>query len=337
MKAAVLNHINQDLQIEERERPIAGENEVVVEQKTTGICYRDILTRDGFFPRLKTPIIPGHELSGRIVETGSGVYGFSIGDKVTSLIYKPCGRCMHCVSGQENLCENKVTLGETVDGAYSKFVKIDQRCLVKVPENVPDELSAISACVTGMIIHALGTVGLISEGSRVLITGAGGGVGSHAIQIARASGAEVIAATSSSWKKESLYRLGADHVIESKEGFSKRVKEIWKDGADIVLENTGDATFSDSFRSLGFGGKMVIVGNLKPASVQLPIGILILKGNTISGSISSTRADVMKALEMSSKGKIKPVIADRISLDNVNEAFEKIKKRENLGRVFIEF
>lgn len=337
MKAAVLNHINQNIDIEEREMPIPQDNEVIIEQKSTGICYRDVLTRDGFFPRLKTPIVPGHELSGTITETGSAVYGFSKGDRVTSLIYKPCGRCLNCQSGNENLCEFKQTLGENVDGAYSKFVKIDQRCLVKVPDNVGNELSAISACVTGMIVHALDRVGSISEGTRVLITGSGGGVGSHAIQIAKAYGAEVMAVTSSPWKKDALYNFGADHVIDAGDGFNRKVKEIWNEGANLVLENTGDATFKDSFRSMGFGGKMVIVGNLNPTSVQLPLGILILKGNAITGSISSTRSDVSKALAMSSKGKIKPAIAGKIPIEEVNEAFEQIKARKNLGRIFIEF
>lgn len=337
MKVAVLNHINQNLDIEEREMPVPHENEVIVEQKTTGICYRDVLTREGFFPRLKTPIIPGHELSGTIIDMGTGVYGFSKGDRVTSLIYKPCGRCLNCQSGNENLCEYKQTMGETMDGAYSKYVKVDQRCLVKVPDNVGDELAAIGACVTGMIVHAIDRVGSISEGTKILITGAGGGVGSHAIQIAKAYGAEVMAVTSSPWKKEALYKFGADHVIDAGEGFNKKVKEIWKDGANLVLENTGDATFNESFRSMGFGGKMVIVGNLNPTSVQLPIGILILKGNSITGSISSTRSDVTKALSMSSKGKIIPAIAGEVEIEKINEAFEQIKAKKNLGRIFIKF
>ncbi len=338
MKAAVLNVIKQNLDVEEREVPTPNSNEVIIRQNKTGICYRDILTRDGFFPRLMTPIIPGHELSGVITEVGEAVYGFNKGDRVTSLIYEPCGRCRNCLSGNENLCEFKKTMGETIDGAYSSHVRINQKSLVKVPENVTDELAAISACVTGMIIHALEFAGGITEGSKVLITGAGGGVGTHAIQIAKAYGAEVLAVSSSEWKKDHLYKLGADNVlISSTDGFSKKVKEIWPGGSDIALENTGDATFGDSFKSLGFGGRLVLVGNLNPTSVQLPLGIVILKGNVISGSISSTRNDVSRALEMERKGKIKPVISEEISINEVNEAFEKIKRRENLGRVFIKF
>ena len=337
MKVAVVNKVGQNLDIEERGTPEPGANEVVLRQDLTGICYRDILTRDGFFPRLHTPIVPGHEVSGIIEKVGSGVEYFQVGDRVTSLIYVPCGHCYNCVSGNENLCTNKKTLGENIDGAYSKYVRLNQRSLVKVPKEVTSELAAISACVTGMLVNALKRVGGITEGSRVVITGAGGGVGTHAIQIAKAFGAEVTAVTSSQWKADSLYKLGADHVISSEGEFNKKVKEIWADGANISLENTGDATFNEAFRSLGFGGKMVVVGNLKPSSPPLQLGVLILKGNTISGNISSTRKDIMDALEMSAKKKIKAVVSEEISIDQINEAYERIKEKKNVGRVFIKF
>ncbi|MHB1440311.1 MAG: alcohol dehydrogenase catalytic domain-containing protein [Cuniculiplasma sp.] len=337
MKVAVVNKTGQNLEIEERGIPEPLENEVVVKQDFTGICYRDILTRDGFFPRLKTPIVPGHEVSGIIEKTGSGVEDFKVGDRVASLIYLPCGHCINCVSGNENLCQYKKTLGENLDGAYSQYVRLNQRSLVKVPSGVDGELATISACVTGMVIHALKQVAGITEGSRVVITGAGGGVGTHAIQIARTYGAEVAAITSSPWKEKDLYKLGADHVVSSEGEFNKKIKEIWPEGANISLENTGDATFNEAFRSLGFGGKMVVVGNLKPASPPLQLGVLILKGNSVTGSISSTRRDVMDALEMSAKKKIKAVVSEEVSLNNVNDAFERIKAKKNTGRVFIKF
>ncbi len=337
MKAAVLNSIGHDLTMEEREIPVPGNNEVLIRQNFTGICYRDILTRDGFFPRVSLPIIPGHELSGIVESVGANVTHFKKGDRVASLIYLPCGHCRNCISGNENLCAFKKTLGEFLDGTYREYIAMDQRSLVKVPDGVPEELSTIAACVTGMATHALDTVAGISAEKKVLITGSGGGVGSHAIQIAKAYGAEVAAITSSEWKKEQLLKLGADHVIIASDNFSKDLKGIWPDGADIVMENTGSATFKESFRSLSFGGKMVVPGNLTPASPELPLGILILKGVTVAGSISSTRLDMEKALNMSKNGKIKPVIWDRILLKDVNSAMSDIKEKKNVGRVLIKF
>ncbi|EQD81056.1 alcohol dehydrogenase, partial [mine drainage metagenome] len=177
-------------------------------------------------------------------------------------------------SGKENLCSKKKTYGENINGSYSRFVNVSRRSLVKVPNGVSNELSAIAACVTGMIYHALVPVGKAGYGTKVVITGAGGGVGSHAIQVAKALGCTVTAVTSSKWKEEALYKLGSDYVIEAGSGFEKEVKKIWPDGAELVLENTGTATFSSSLRSLSFGGRIIIIGNLEPTPVEVPLGLI---------------------------------------------------------------
>ena len=335
MKAVYLKEFNSDLEIEEYEIPEPLPGYVTIEQDMTGVCYRDILESEGYFPRMKLPIIPGHEISGRIVSIGENVKGFNKGDRVSSLIYEPCGSCRNCLSGKENLCSKKKTYGENLNGSYTRRVNVSEKSLVKVPDGVKAELATIAACVTGMIYHALSTVGEMRFGTKVLITGAGGGVGSHAIQIAKVLGGEVIAATSSKWKAEALEKLGADNVVFSGEPFEKKVKEIWPEGADIVLENTGNYTFNSALRSLSFGGRIIVIGNLDPKPVELPLGLIILKGNRVEGTISSTREDVKKALELSRLGKIREVRHEMISMGSINEAFRDIKKKKNIGRVMI--
>jgi acryloyl-coenzyme A reductase len=336
-KAAVLSKIGEYPVVSEIEDEEPGDDEVLIEQRETGICYRDILTMDGFFPRVTLPIVPGHEISGIVVKTGKNVRKFKEGDRVASLIYVPCGTCEYCRSGRENLCRNKKTFGETLNGAYRKFIRVPEISLVKVPSGVQEEAAVISACVTGMIIQALETAGNLREGQTVLVTGAGGGVGAHAVQVAKALGAHVIAETSSEWKKEMLYRLGVSEIVPS-ENFSRRVKEIsGGDGVDIVLETVGSPTFNDSFRSLKFGGRVVVIGNVDVNPVTLPLGNLILKGNVIAGSISSTRKDMRKALRLSKEGKISPVVGKVFSLDEVGEAYREMKERKIFGRAFIRF
>ncbi len=334
-KAAVLTKINEFPEIKEIPEETLADDEVLIEQQETGICYRDILTMKGFFPRVKLPIVPGHEISGRIRKVGKNVTKFKEGDRVASLIYIPCGECEYCRSGRENLCKNKKTFGEALDGAYRKYIKTKEISLVKVPDGVPEEAAIISACVTGMIIQALETVGEIKEGNKVLVTGSGGGVGAHAVQIAKAFGAEVIAETSSQWKAELLSKLGAEHIV-SKENMAQKVKEITGgDGVDIALETVGAPTFNESFRSLKFGGKVVVIGNVDVNPVSLPLGNLILKGNSIRGSISSTRKDMMKALEWSRTGKIKPIVGKVYSLDQIKEAYNDMENKKIFGRAFI--
>jgi len=334
-KAAVLNKINEFPKIENIPDDEVSDDELIIEQEETGICYRDILTMKGFFPRVQLPIVPGHEISGRVRKVGSKVTKFKIGDRVASLIYIPCGECEYCKSGRENLCRNKKTFGEIINGAYRKYVKTKEISLVKVPDGVPEEAAVISACVTGMIIQALETVGEIKEGNRVLVTGSGGGVGAHAIQIAKAFGAEVIAETSSDWKAEFLKKLGVDHVV-SKDNMAQKIKELTNgEGVDISLETVGAPTFTESFRSLKFGGRVVVIGNVDVTPVSLPLGNLILKGNSIRGSISSTRKDMIKALEWSRIGKIKPIVGKIYKMDQINEAYNDMENKKIFGRAFI--
>lgn len=337
METAVLRNLNVDLVVEGHDVPVPGPDEVIIRQDMTGICYRDILTKEGYFPRVKLPIVPGHEIAGRIHETGSEVKGFRKGDYVASLIYEPCGKCEFCLSGRENLCPQKKTYGEALDGAYSQYVKVSERSLVKVPQNVPEESAVMAACVTGMIYHAIKVVGQIKDGDRILITGAGGGVGSNAIQVAKALGAEVIAETSSKWKAEQLSKIGADHVVEMSDHFAKDVKAITGDGVHMVLETVGLATFDQSIRSLRTAGKIIVIGNLRPEPVDLPLGNIILKGNSIHGSISSTRDDMKRVLELTAAGKIGHISDTHVDLKGINSAYGMIKDRKVLGRVLVDF
>ncbi|EQD29613.1 alcohol dehydrogenase, partial [mine drainage metagenome] len=199
------------------------------------------------------------------------------------------------------------------------MVKVPERCVVRVPQAVPEELATISACVTGMVYHALSVTGQLMPGENVLVTGAGGGVGAHAVQIAKALGATVFAYTSSKWKEEKLHQMGVDYVLTSEE-FDREIKGLAGGGIDLALDTVGLPTFSRSLRSLKFGGRLVVIGNVQPVPVELPLGLIILKGNRIEGSISSTRNDMKKALELSAKGEIEPVISQKVDLDHVEEA-----------------
>ena len=336
MKAAVLKAFNAQPTVEEIPVPEVSGSEVLIRQTYTGICHRDILTLKGRFPRTRLPIVPGHEVSGKIVKTGEGVATFKVGDRVAGLIYMPCGKCRFCKSGRENLCRSKKTLGEAVDGSYAPYVLTNDESVVQVPRGVDEEASVISACVTGMLVQALKIRARLSYGETVLVTGAGGGVGTHAVQIAKAMGAKVIAATSSKWKRERIYGLGADAVISS-DNIAEQVKaQTGGEGVDVVVDSVGAPTFRESLKSLNFGGRLLVVGNVDPSAAELPLGYAILKGIEIIGSISSTRRDIAEALEMTRMGRIRAVIDRRIALQDLNEAYRSMEKRETFGRVLID-
>ncbi|MCS7135524.1 MAG: zinc-binding dehydrogenase [Nitrososphaerota archaeon] len=312
-----------------------GPGEVLLEVEMSGLCYRDLLTVDGYFPRTKLPIILGHEIAGRVIAIGEGVTGFKPGDRVASLTYIPCGKCRYCVSGNENLCKQRLMFGEDINGSFTQMVKTHERSLVKVPDEVTPEGAAIAACVTGMLLRAFKHVARLKQGEFVLITGAGGGVGIHAVQIAKALGCRVLAATSSKEKVERISEVGADEVLLSDDTMVDEVKRLTGgDGVDVVLEAVGQPTFSKSLRCLTWGGRMVVVGNVNVSSVEVPLGLIILKANSIAGTIATTKKDLEEALKLTAEGKVKPVVTV-YPLDKIHEVMERMRRKESVGRLLL--
>jgi len=337
MKAAFIEEIKKPLVVKEVvEEFELKPYEVLIKQELTGVCYRDILTAEGFFPRVKLPLIPGHEIAGRIVKVGEAVKDFKEGDYVASLIYVPCGECKYCKSGMENICRRKQTYGEDIQGSYASFVKAHVNSLVKVPEDIPIEDAVISACVTGMLIHAVKDRANLKEGENVLVTGAGGGVGIHAVQIAKAYGARVIALTSSDWKANKIKEVGADEVILTKENVPDKVKELTNgEGADLVIDTVGEPTFEQSIRSVRWGGRVIVIGNVNVKPVNLNLGLIILREVSIHGTLSSTKKNMLEAFDLTRKGKIKAIIHSTYELEKVNDVHEIMKNKSSLGRVLL--
>ncbi|MEM2909862.1 MAG: alcohol dehydrogenase catalytic domain-containing protein [Nitrososphaerota archaeon] len=309
--------------------------EVLLEVEMSGLCYRDLLTVEGYFPRTRLPIILGHEIAGKVIAIGEGVTGFKPGDRVASLTYIPCGKCRYCESGNENLCKQRLTFGEDINGSFANIVKTHERSLIKVPDSVTPEGAAIAACVTGMLLRALKHVARVKQGESVLITGAGGGVGIHAVQLAKVLGCRVLAATSSREKVKRISDAGADEVLLSDDMMVDEVKQLTGgDGVDVVLEAVGQPTFGKSLRCLAWGGRMVVVGNVTVSSVEVPLGLIILKANSIAGTIAATKNDLEEALRLTAEGKLKPIITV-YPLEKIHDAMERMRQKESVGRILL--
>ncbi len=336
MKAVFMTGYNKPLEVRDAEdyRELSP-GEVVVKIEMTGVCHRDILTVEGHFPKARPPLILGHEIAGRITALGGEAGEFKEDDRVVSLTYIPCGECNYCRRGQENICRRRLWFGEDLNGSYAEYVKTHVRSLVKVPDGVSPEGATIAACVTGMLLHSIRRAGGVNRGDSVLVTGAGGGVGIHAIQILKALGAKVIALTTSPEKVEPIYSYGADEVIMVGEKTYEHVKKLTGgEGVELVIDTVGEPTFQLSLRSIKWGGRIAVIGNVTASSVNIPLGLLILRENKISGSISSTREDVREALAMTALGDIKPV-GQIFPLEKAQEAHEAVKQRRILGRAFL--
>jgi acryloyl-coenzyme A reductase len=176
----------------------------------------------------------------------------------------------------------------------------------------------------------------LHPGQTVLITGASGGVGVHAIQLARLLGAHVIAVTSSPLKVERLRALGAQEVLCTPDlQFSRQVKSLTGEGADVVVEVVGSATLDQSLHALRNGGKLVVVGNVASGSAGLNPGLVILKELEVIGSFATNIGELDYALDLVSNGRIRIVLADEVSLSQATRAHELLESRAVTGRIVL--
>lgn len=309
----------------------------MVKVEAAGVCYRDLLNLRGMMPRAKRPVVMGHEFSGVVVELGEDVEGLHIGERVAGLPHTTCGGCRYCLEGRENLCRNRLQLGEERDGAWAEYIVVNARDLVKAPNTVNPPDASITGCVLGMIIHALRNQARVRAGETVLVTGAGGGVGIHAVMISKLLGCRVIANTSSASKAERVKQAGADHVVIGVEQLSAKVREITGgEGVDVVLECVGAPTFEQSLRSTAWGGRVVVIGNVSVGEVNVPLGYMILRENVLVGAVGSTRRNMDEALELLGSGLLKPAITP-LPVEKASEALGIVERRENVGKVVLVF
>ncbi len=312
--------------------PKINEGDVLIKINYAALCYRDLLQLSGYYPRMKYPVILGHEAVGTVVESRDP--RFRPGDRVVPLLHEPDGTCEFCLRGLDAYCVNALSYGENIDGFFAEYARVSANALIKVPNSVPDELAVLVPCVIAMIYKGLKRAGLM-HGEIVVVTGASGGVGIHAIQLARALGARVIAVTRSP-EKASFIKQFADEVV-TEQRFSRVVKELTNDvGADVVVETVGTPTMEESMRSLRTGGRLVLIGNVKPdENYPLRLGYVIMKDITIIGNVRSNRSDVAETLKLLNNGSVKPIIAATYPLDKFSDALEYLRNNSRIGKILI--
>ena len=168
--------------------------QVLVEVEACGVCHRDLIDRAGRFPFQRLPITPGHEAAGRVVAIGAGVTSWSVGDRVGTMHRDSCGECVACRAGQTSLCNSAAwVFGILADGGYARHLVAPERALYALPDDLSGPEAAVLHCTFGTAYRDLAVLGHLQRGERVLITGASGGVGAAAVQIASRLGAEVVA------------------------------------------------------------------------------------------------------------------------------------------------
>ncbi len=318
--------------------PVPEPDDVIVRVRAEGVCGRDPIDRRGGFPAMRLPAILGHEFAGEIIAVGARVSRFSVGERVANLHRPYCGDCARCQEGETPDCtESWQSYGHTVDGGYAELVRAHHRSLVRIPEGVDFVSAAPAGCTAAVSLRALRHEAGLSLGETVLITGASGGVGMAAIQIAKHLGATVIAATSSPEAKgDALRRIGADYVVSSADPrFFDAVRGVVKGGVDVALELTGSATFSGALRSLRTRGRLIVVGNIETAKVALNPGALILYSQRLSGSHGYTPRDLTDCFTLMAAGKLRTVVDRTLALANAADAHRLLAERSIMGRIVL--
>lgn len=320
--------------------PVAGPRDVVIKVEACGVCFHDVLTRNGTLKAgVKMPCVLGHEISGTVVEVGRDVTQFKTGQRVaTAQRYHVCGVCRFCRGGRETLCAERKFLGDyELVGGYGEYVAVEHDNVAAVPQNVPLAEASISACAIGTCLNAIRDVGKVQMGESVLVTGAGGGLGLHAVQLARLAGAMVIAQTTSETKADLVRKMGAHHVVVHARGedFSPEVKRLSGGGVDVLIDNVGTPLFEPMRRSLGVAGRWILVGQLSGQFVPFNPAQLFLKNQSMLAVTSVTRNQLVDVLALMARGDVKPIVTRSLPLEQAATAHTLVESGQAAGRILL--
>ena len=329
---AVRMYAPKDLRLEEVDIPSVGADEVLIKVLAVGICGSDI-PRVNKYGAYISPIIPGHEFGGEIVELGSDVKEYAVGDKVTVAPLIPCYKCEYCKKGVYALCEDYSYYGSRRDGAFAQYIAVKENNLLKVSDAVSCETAATTDPFANSM-HALKRAEF-KAGDSVCVYGCGA-IGLYAIQAAKALGAsKVVAVDVSPEKLNSAKQSGADEVFNGRDAdVAKQIRDYLGGGADVVCEISGAPIAQhNAILSAAKLGRVVIVG-ISHAGLQLSEeavdkimrGEIEVRGSWNSFSNPFPGWEWTTAIELFESGKASsdPVITHRLKLEDVADTFKKI-------------
>jgi NADPH:quinone reductase-like Zn-dependent oxidoreductase len=319
--------------------PEPKHGEALIRLQAAALNRMDVMVRNGW-PGLKLemPHINGADGAGEIVEINGASPDLKSGDHVVINANLGCGTCEYCLAGKDNMCLNWHLLGETIRGTYAEYVCVPLRQLYKLPNDFDVHQAAAAALVYQTAWHSLVKRGNLQNGETVLIIGAGGGVNTASVQIAKLMGAQVVIVGSDARKLAMAESIGADILINgSKEAdWSKSVfLATNKRGVDVVVDNVG-TTFMQSLRTLRKGGRLLTVGNSGGPKFEIDNRYIFAKHLSIIGSTMSTLADFKEVMDLIVAGKLKPILDKMYSLREAAAAQERLWKNENFGKITLD-
>ncbi|MBT8080918.1 MAG: NADPH:quinone oxidoreductase family protein [Gammaproteobacteria bacterium] len=307
-----------DLVVQEWDDPVPGENDIAFEVRAAALNFADVLAVAGQYQvRAKPPFIPGNEASGVVTAVGSKVTTFRPGDRIIAALR---------------------------GGAFAEKSVIDARYAIHLPESMGFEEGAAYSIAYGTGYHALKQGANLRAGETVLVLGAAGGVGHAAVELARAMGAEVIAAASSDEKLSFAAEAGANHLVDYSNGDLRAALRELGDGVDVVYDPVGGDLAMQAVRALAWHGRYIVVGFASGEIPSFPLNLPLLKEAAIVGTWYGTWAEkhpeemlqnTAELAEFVAAGRIKPRYGAAFMLDDFAEAFRLITQRRALGKVVL--
>ncbi len=319
------------------EPEISG-GDVLIGVKASALNHLDIFVRKGWRGLdLTLPHVPGADGAGVVEEVGEEVQGLRRGDPVVINPGLNCGECEFCLQGEDSLCVRYSILGEHTNGTYAELVKVPARNVLPMKEGFPFEEAAAIPLVFMTAWRMLVDRAQLQPGEDVLILGAGGGVASAAIQIAKALGARVFATSSSEEKLKRAREIGADVVMNYREEPFEKV--VWeasgKRGVDVVVETVGQATWKKSLRSLAKNGRLVTCGATTGPMGETDIRTIFWRQLRILGSTMGTRAGLEEVFRLVWEGRLRAQVHAVLPLEEARDAQELLERGEQFGKVVL--
>ena len=313
-------------------------NEVLVRVRACALNHLDLWVRGGL-PNVPIPLphIPGSDVAGEIAKIGTEVTTVRLGQKVVLVPGVTCGKCPACISGLDNHCRQFTNLGYIIDGGCAEFVRVPEVNCLPYPENLSFVEAAAVPLVFQTAWHMLITRAQLQPGEDVLILGAGSGVGSAAIQIAKFFGARVITTAGSDAKLEKARQLGADHVINHKtQKIREEIRRITsKRGVDVVFEHVGTATWDESLASLALAGRLVTCGNTTGYDAKLDLRFLFSRQLSLLGSYMGAKSELHTIMKLVAAGRLKPVVDHVFPLAEAAAAHTYLESGQQFGKVVL--
>lgn len=319
--------------------PVPRSDEVLVRVRACALNHLDLWNRKGLpRPVLQLPRILGSDMSGEIAAVGELVDDLEPGAAVIVNPGVSCGRCHACLRGADNMCPHYSIFGMGRDGGYAQFVTVPRPNVLPKPTNLDFAAAAAVPLVYLTAWHMLMRRAVLQPNETVLVWGAGSGVGSAAIQIAKAWGARVIAATGGPDKVALAEQLGADDVIDYKsESVAERVRALTnRRGVDVVFEHVGQATWDTSIKALTVGGRLVTCGNTTGWEGHTDLRYVFARQLNVFGSFMGSKADLLELLPLIETGTLRPVVHTVVPLQDAAAAHELLEAGQQFGKVVLE-